>query len=1377
MAVKIKSIYLVLLYLFFSSVFIYSCGESSTSSSTTEIDAPMSLSSMIASDKAIILKTKIMVLDTSDSKTERLSFNVPIAGYAVLNIVNAAKANSNIIERVNSVDVSLNKSEIVTDKIFNRNTNSLDIAVKLQKGLNEIKIKIKGDIGKRIALRIDAPADKIYLQPLLNSILVNKQALQARATVTGLGLPVQHSAVVFSLIDFEQKQQQTVSTSNAGIALSDLTLKTDNVMRGKLQANLTGTNLVDSIPLSLITNRTMTVNQSVDQLILKSGTVNNNLYFSIQLNEVLNNSVLLKVEHSVMPITNSPVDGLNFNTDFPIDGKIINTSKTLATSPDITAISVGSYKLNTKITLTHKLNNQLLETFNSTVLIEVMSQNTVAKSTLSKPFASPSGLAPSSNAQTVIFGTTYVNHGIKPKALFLDEVTQTGARLNKSIALLHDDGIEPDVKGNDGIYTGAYKILSLTETEKFFRISSVQQMRDDFDDDDDDERHNDSSDKDEHEEEKDEHDDVSDKDDDETEDSDEHDNKRDIYITSSITNFPITTLKIGVSGLIRPILINDPNSKDKLFANEVLIGARQITMPSRIKTIISEIKLSSGYEILISGYLPSLNAYLISFNGDNSIEAINNMLQLLTNYKEVKYAEPNYEIQPAAASQWFLHALKIPSFRTNYQDFNVPIGRFPLYGTAAITVAVIDSGINCDNPDLNARCVALPSSFVADPQCNQIYINGKVPSEHGTRVAALIAAQSGVSNIINGIVEGVSWNSTILPMHSGTSGIAGIAAAIDCVRKSGAVITNISYESNTHPTLEDAVCNLICSNKLIIAASGNRACLAANNRYPASFDNGTSCNCSGTTVMAGDRILKVGGTDSVNQIGSECSSPSIQKKSQTAEIYSPGWGLPASDIAINLNYGTSWSAALVTGCVAIRAALLVSGDIPVVWNASNIETQIRNSTNGAPALLDCGMAIAGDIDHDNDGLTDALEFELGTDPNDSDSDSDGLLDGQEINDTSTNPLLADSNLDGYCDGSISVAGTCVTIDPDFSCPIIELIGATVDVAAASGIFGRESVQASAINSSGQIVGNASFEPGIGYLWEPGSTAIKVADDLIVDPAGFTNAADLNDSGVVVGFYRNLTTGTEGGFRWTRTSGSQLIGTLGGVNSNPRGINNSGQIVGSSRLDTPQEIAFRVESSDLLNLTPLLPLPDYATELASANAINDLGVAVGNSQDKISSKVTRWAMDGIAAEININDSNIARANDINNEGLIVGNYYDEASGNTIAYIWNPETRIATDLPSLGGSISRATAINDCGIVVGQSEVASGQRHAFYWSAATNIIVDLDTLDPGIPGVNTILVNAIDVNKRSEVVVLRELPDAATVVLSNVLRFKPGSVIEP
>ena len=55
------------------------------------------------------------------------------------------------------------------------------------------------------------------------------------------------------------------------------------------------------------------------------------------------------------------------------------------------------------------------------------------------------------------------------------------------------------------------------------------------------------------------------------------------------------------------------------------------------------------------------------------------------------------------------------------------------------------------------------------------------------------------------------------------------------------------------------------------------------------------------------------------------------------------------------------------------------------------------------------------VDSDEDGLSDAEELQLGTNPHNPDTDGDGLSDYYEANNV-TDPLLYDSDGDGYSDG-------------------------------------------------------------------------------------------------------------------------------------------------------------------------------------------------------------------------------------------------------------------------------------------------------------------------------------------------------------------------
>ncbi|MEN8206369.1 MAG: M36 family metallopeptidase [Pseudomonadota bacterium] len=89
------------------------------------------------------------------------------------------------------------------------------------------------------------------------------------------------------------------------------------------------------------------------------------------------------------------------------------------------------------------------------------------------------------------------------------------------------------------------------------------------------------------------------------------------------------------------------------------------------------------------------------------------------------------------------------------------------------------------------------------------------------------------------------------------------------------------------------------------------------------------------------------------------------------------------------------------------------------------ESNLYGGTNEAVIRQKfCGRGIlsGSDCDTDNDGLNDAAEILLGTDPNNPDSDGDTLTDGEEVA-LGTNPLLADTDGDGFNDDAEIAAGS------------------------------------------------------------------------------------------------------------------------------------------------------------------------------------------------------------------------------------------------------------------------------------------------------------------------------------------------------------------
>lgn len=94
---------------------------------------------------------------------------------------------------------------------------------------------------------------------------------------------------------------------------------------------------------------------------------------------------------------------------------------------------------------------------------------------------------------------------------------------------------------------------------------------------------------------------------------------------------------------------------------------------------------------------------------------------------------------------------------------------------------------------------------------------------------------------------------------------------------------------------------------------------------------------------------------------------------------------------------------------------LISGGIGLIAYRNNEANQTVTAVAFATYDSATATATAG-VDTDHDGLSDAEEIKLGTDPKNPDTDQDGLTDGQEVKIYGTNPLNRDTDGDNLSDG-------------------------------------------------------------------------------------------------------------------------------------------------------------------------------------------------------------------------------------------------------------------------------------------------------------------------------------------------------------------------
>jgi len=158
--------------------------------------------------------------------------------------------------------------------------------------------------------------------------------------------------------------------------------------------------------------------------------------------------------------------------------------------------------------------------------------------------------------------------------------------------------------------------------------------------------------------------------------------------------------------------------------------------------------------------------------------------------------------------------------------------------------------------------------------------------------------------------------------------------------------------------------------------------------------------------------------------------------------------------------------------------------------------------------------------------------------------------------------------------------------------------------------------ATGINNLGHVVGYAADRNGgpIQAFWFDGQASHVIGS--IAGTNANTLAWAINDRDEIVGESVVKLTPPAGGdspHAFYYRAGQMLdLGTLGGVYSLARDINEHGQIVGGATIPTGADHAFLYENGTMLDLNSLL-VGDSNLELVEANAINDAGEIVGRAQ--------------------------------------------------------------------------------------------------------------------------------------------------------------------
>jgi hypothetical protein len=174
-----------------------------------------------------------------------------------------------------------------------------------------------------------------------------------------------------------------------------------------------------------------------------------------------------------------------------------------------------------------------------------------------------------------------------PETIQLLEVTNNGREI-KALGDLHDNGLNGDIAAQDRIFSGTFELSGLKEGLRYFQARLFREG---------------------------------------------------IRYASPVYSWTVTTLPTKLHPSDPNMLVEDPKTGQKLYANEVIVSFKE-KVPSEK---IIEIFVSEKCDLV--GTIPSLGVLQVQCEMDKKAEAVYQKIKALEKYRETEYAEPNFYIE------------------------------------------------------------------------------------------------------------------------------------------------------------------------------------------------------------------------------------------------------------------------------------------------------------------------------------------------------------------------------------------------------------------------------------------------------------------------------------------------------------------------------------------------------------------------------------------------------------------------------------------------------------------------------------------------------------------------------------------------------------
>jgi len=325
-------------------------------------------------------------------------------------------------------------------------------------------------------------------------------------------------------------------------------------------------------------------------------------------------------------------------------------------------------------------------------------------------------------------------------------------------------------------------------------------------------------------------------------------------------------------------LLPHPASAPSYRPGQILVKFRTQTPPQ------DQVEALGALNLPVLEVLPDLLLHRVAVpEGQEQM-----VIQALSEDPRVEYAELDY----------IVHATIIPNdtyFHLQWATLKIqaPAAWDQTTGASDLIIAIVDTGVDLNHPDLNGKIV--PGwDFVNDDDSAQD------DHGHGTHVAGIAAAETN-----NGQgVAGVSWGARIMPIkvldRNGDGYYSDVAQGVSYACNHGAQIINLSLGGDTPSnTLKDALEQAYQDGCLIVAAAGNSGRNEID--YPARYPE----------------AMAVTATDQYDELATFSDhGPEAEVAAPGVDIYSTLWTRP-NNHDYGYKTGTSMSAPHVAGLAAL----------------------------------------------------------------------------------------------------------------------------------------------------------------------------------------------------------------------------------------------------------------------------------------------------------------------------------------------------------------------------------------------------------------------------------------------------------------------------